>query len=406
MSLSSNPSASSSPNAAIIVHLPRSLHVSGCPVEGEVELDFRRLHEENINEVHLKLRGSAETIITRDRMTLREVIPLVHDDASLWTLGSVYPPPGSDTLRIPFRLQLPLDLPPSFSYAGLGRTASVRYSLTAVGTRPGTFHFNRRVRVPLAIVQKDTAGVRVREKLQDMTVGLGYPWRTMRREEKIRRGLWGDYATVQVQLMIPDLTVHPLFAPIPFVIDVKTITPPIARAQAEVHPPDKPVFPPVPSAFNMMQFKLQRKLHIRARAFTGFATSDDAALTKDAASGVTALLPEMEWTPLDCTSKKRESPGDKGTWIQRARFQSTFSLDCPHSFAIDNIRCEYALALKVPFPGIGNNLHIGMPITVSSGLDAPILREELNASAQSPSFLDLPPAYWDVNSPHWREEKD
>ena len=60
-------------------------------------------------------------------------------------------------------------------------------------------------------------------------------------------------------------------------------------------------------------------------------------------------------------------------------------------------RSQYKLELKVPFPGVGNDLHINMPITVTSGIDTPVLRDQLVAGSSSASgssnhnILDLPP---------------
>ncbi|KAH9884970.1 hypothetical protein C8Q73DRAFT_718674 [Cubamyces lactineus] len=403
-------STSTPGNPAISIRPIGHLFVSGCTVEGEVELDFRQLRQDNIQEVHVKLRGSAKTAISRNETTRREDIPLVRENASLWTQGTVYPPPGRDTLQIPFRLQLPPDLPPSFHYRDLGKRASVQYSLTAVGVRPGTFQFNRRLRLPLAIVQKDTVGVSARDSMLAMAAGGAQcPWKVFRGEEKIRRGLWGNYATVQVEIMIPDIPVLPLFVPIPFVINIKSTTPPLTRAAAETHPPDKPIFPPVPTAYHLLDFTLQRTLRIRARTFKAASTSD-VIVFRSATMAVEEDIPEREWVPLDGREKEK-SPDTKGTWVQRASFRSTFRLDCPHTFATDNIICGYSLELKVPFPGIGNDVRISMPVRVTSGLDAPILRDGPDDPRNPPrpreGMLDLPPAYWDANDRDWDDgEKD
>ena len=81
--------------------------------------------------------------------------------------------------------------------------ASLKYSLTAVGVRQGLFHLNRNVRMPLAVVPKDSVGIRELEKLPTSASGHAYefiPMRTLCKEDKIRRGLWGDYATVRVEV--------------------------------------------------------------------------------------------------------------------------------------------------------------------------------------------------------------
>lgn len=54
--------------------------------------------------------------------------------------------------------------------------------------------------VPIAIVPGDPAGVRARETLMALAAGVECPWRSEVREEKIRRGLWGEYATVHVEV--------------------------------------------------------------------------------------------------------------------------------------------------------------------------------------------------------------
>ena len=87
----------------------------------------------------------------------------------------------------------------------------------------------------------------------------------------------------------------------------------------------------------------------------------------------------------------------------------------------------------MPFPGIGNDVRINMPVRVTSGLDTPILREgpgdPRNPSQSGGGMLDLPPcvfaaaavpsvkltsysilissAYWDTNDRDWDDgEKD
>ena len=133
-------------------------------------------------------------MITRDRTTLREVHPLVVSNLSLWSHGGSYPEPGSDLLRLPFRFQLPDSLPPSFRYSGFQKSASVLYSVTAVGVRPGTFQLNRRIRHPLVVLPKDVHGTQARHAISTSD------FKTLYVEEKIRRGLWGDYATARVEV--------------------------------------------------------------------------------------------------------------------------------------------------------------------------------------------------------------
>ena len=81
-----------------------------------------------------------------------ETRPLVNEEQSLWTKGSAYPPAESDVLRIPFQFRLPENLPPSFHYDGIGKRASVLYSVKATGARPGLLKFDKQIAKPIAIV--------------------------------------------------------------------------------------------------------------------------------------------------------------------------------------------------------------------------------------------------------------
>ena len=70
------------------------------------------------------------------------------------------------------------------------------YSVTAVGVRPGTFQMNRRIRTPLVILPMDQLGMQVRRTLPSASFRMVYA------EEKMRRGLWGDYATARVEVRL------------------------------------------------------------------------------------------------------------------------------------------------------------------------------------------------------------
>ncbi|OJT10309.1 hypothetical protein TRAPUB_13177 [Trametes pubescens] len=402
----------SSSSHAISVHLDHTLLVSGCPVEGAVELNFRDLQENGIQEVHLKLRGIIRTENVSNSPTGIKTIELARDDASIWCLGGAYPMPGSDTLRIPFRLQLPSDVPPSFHYDRHSRKGAIRYAITAVGTRSGALHLNRRARVSLAVVPKDAMGVGIREKFALMAAtGTDTEWRTERREEKMRRGLWGDYATAQVELQVPKTSVFPLYVPIPFVIKIRTSSPPLTRAKADAHPPGEPVFPQVPTTYSAIQLKLHRKVFIKATSLRDKVPSDVVVSFKphgDPDSVLIENVPPLRWVSLGDSNgeKNKNTGGDSdanamGTWVQEAAFRSTFHLDCPPTFTSDLMKCDYELVLKVPFLGVGNDVSLVMPITVTSGIDAPMNRDQPD-SVSGP--LDLPPAYWDAGDHEWEED--
>ncbi|OSC96389.1 hypothetical protein PYCCODRAFT_1441092 [Trametes coccinea BRFM310] len=409
-------SSATSSNCGVTVHLPSNLYVSGGPVEGEVELDFAQLRQDNIQDVRVKLRGRAETFVTINTTTTQETISLVRVSVTLWTNGAAYPAPGSNSLRIPFSFQLPTDLPPSLSYVGGGGVVSIRYALTAVAVRPGAFHRNRRVRVPIALVHADPPEyINIRNHLLRVAAASETTlFKTYRTEDNVRKGLWGDYGSVKVQLMIPELPVLPLFVPIPFVIEIKTTSPPLTRAKADALPQGKPVFPAAPEEFSALQFKLRRSLRIRANPYVVNSSSDVAVFTKDpnVLSAVQTERAENGWYPLHSTDEK--STDAPGKWIQHVTFRSSFSLACAHTFEIDNVDSQFQLELTVPVAGVGNNVHIKVPVVLTSGLDAPVelnslyrsLGSNVLAAGSTTTLLDLPPSYWDADDNGWDDEKD
>lgn len=133
---------------------------------------------------------------------------------------------------------------------------------------------------------------------------------------------------------------------IPFIIKIKSISAPLTRAKADALPADKPAFPAVPLTYEQLQFKLKSTMRIEARAHRERPTSDVMVFTRGAASeAFSADVPPREWVPLESDvgdeKKGREvGPETKGTWIQRATFQSSFRLDCPPTFATETIQCD------------------------------------------------------------------
>ncbi|RPD67562.1 hypothetical protein L226DRAFT_529889 [Lentinus tigrinus ALCF2SS1-7] len=399
------------PSPALTLSVPPTIFCTGGDVYGEVLLDFRQVQQENIQQVHVKLRGFMQTMINRQSSTQRETIPLIHSSLDLWTQGSAYPPPGTDILHLPFRFRLPDTLPPSFHYHTRVTSAYVLYELAAVGVRPGMFQFNRRLRMPLAVVPKDTMGGRLRDSMSS----LG--WRKGEKVEKIRKGLWGDYSTVQVELLLTDMPVLPLFTDIPFIINVTTTTAPLTRSKADAHPESKPIFPAPPAIHTAIDFRLMRIMRLRANCYTTELIEDVAyflgAKTAPSKLAVDTDLPPKEWVAVQPGGGEREkgSGEEEGVWVQRARFQTHVRLGVPPTFSSLTIECLYSLDLKVPFPGIGNDVRMDVPVTIVSGIDAPLStgisqvaapgERGVGYAAQPPLMLDLPPAYWDVTGRGW-----
>lgn len=50
-------------SSALTVYIPPAVYSAGSTIAGEVEVDFRQLQEEKIEEVHVRIRGSAKTFV-------------------------------------------------------------------------------------------------------------------------------------------------------------------------------------------------------------------------------------------------------------------------------------------------------------------------------------------------------
>ncbi|KAH9939407.1 uncharacterized protein BXZ73DRAFT_43774 [Epithele typhae] len=396
----------SSTSNAIVPHIPPAIHPSGSSVEGHVAINLRLVHEEDISEVQVRLRGVGLTSVKQGEDTGSGKTHLVRDNVTLWTRGSAYPEPGSDVLPVPFSFKLPAQLPPSFHHRSVGCDATVRYSVTAVGVRRGILHVNKRQCVPLTVVPTDAVGASI--KRDNATHG----WTSYSKDERIRRGLWGAYSNVSVRLSIPHIPVLPIASTIPYTITVTTTTPPLTRAQAAA----RPLFPPIPHDPDALEFKLRRHMFVRAGTHKTRPTADAAhflgAAAQRAASRGEPTRPPVsrnvdggQWLPAaaDGSEKKGRAEDEKGMWVQRAVFESTFSIDVAPSFAIDNfIVCSYELVVRVPFPGIGNDLRLEVPIVVTSGIDATL--PQAGAAHGAPT-LDLPPAYWNLDDKRWMDDE-
>lgn len=126
-----------------------------------------------------------------------QTIEVTKENLSVWTKGSAYPPSGSEVLRVPFQLQLPLDVEPSCQFAGFYKKGHIAYFVEAVGVRKGMLTSNRRSMRPFAVVPNDPVGATLRAALQ---AGWRGQFDTHRRCEKIRKGIWGGYANVEIEV--------------------------------------------------------------------------------------------------------------------------------------------------------------------------------------------------------------
>ena len=142
-------------------------------------------------------------------------------------------------------------------------------------------------------------------------------------------------------MSIPDVPVLPLFAQLPFVIDITTTTPPLIRAKADALPPDKSIFPAPPVAHKNIQFRLNRCLSITPR---GYARTTDDAVACFFGAGVDPRdvvadidLHKRQWVVDQNHTREGE---EKGCWVQRSVFTSKFTLNITPSFVAPAIMVQ------------------------------------------------------------------
>jgi hypothetical protein len=154
-------------------------------------------------------------------------------------------------------------------------------------------------------------------------------WKDIKREKKLRAGIWGDYslayATVQslfephepisdiaLQLSIPALPSFPIATPVPFSFHVETETKVVRRSDRPEKKPGKPLFPAPPTRSSGVTQELLRITKIRTggRSRSALQTfnlqgsrrlGDVESVTQERA--LEAVIDVPEWIP-----KKGQGP--------------------------------------------------------------------------------------------------
>ncbi|KAF7289327.1 Arrestin-N domain-containing protein [Mycena indigotica] len=395
--------------------------VAGETVQGVINIDYRQVEDDNLEELRVKFRGASNTQITvrtgQTTTTYRSTELLFHTKIPVWKQGSAYPPPGLHILSCPFEFTLPSPLPPSFHCEAYHRSGTIGYSLEVVGQRSGIFRFNRRIRRLIPVIPAATPEqVAIKEALMQ---GWNGGWKTYARDDKLRRGLWGDYAHSRARLILPDLPSFPIGTPIPLSLIVETDTKPMLRSDALDGPADKkgkPLFPAIPTASSQIPFKLYRWAQVSARRRTRTVEDEFSLLGSlgdpQAVAAVVHTVTPPEWIPQD------DNKG-KGIWRRSIRFDSTLSIAYAPTYSTQIIQWQYQLRLRVEFPGIGNDLKIEIPITLDSSTACPPPPLGIAGSSRvggqtyadvlpagpPPQMMDLPPAYFSGENHDWDDEK-
>jgi hypothetical protein len=147
----------------------------------------------------------------------------------------------------------------------------------------------------------------------------------------------------------------------------------------------KPLFPAPPSTAANIQFWLDSHHHLSASPADKFIDQRIHPLGGFGAAISNQIVASEEqpvWIPDARTEK------GKGRWLRGMRFDSTITLACPPTMDIGIIKSavgpllsvvgdlefdlacrfdhQYILHMEVPFPGMGNNLHLKVPVHVNS----------------------------------------
>jgi len=387
---------------SISLILRPGVRVGGETLHGEVELHFPQVQEDEIEEVHVEFRGSvnAKTAsqVSHQYVEYQEKIEIVHEDVTIWTRASAYPPPETNLLTLPFQFHLPIDSLPSAHYQGWYKSGTVRYTVEAVGVRKRPSQVNRRVKHVFAVLPADPAGF---QDLLLLKAGWTGPWSLTEKTRQLRRGLWGEYSTAKVQVKMPKLDALPLFTNIPVTIHVMTTTKSMKRGDSEGRDTKERLFPCPPLDPKEIGFHLRRRIRLSARGWHEEGNENISPLgglgkTEAAEEQVNFRVGEKRWMPS-------EDDKTKGCWMQESTVDTTIHLTSSPSFSTRVMSIEYVLRIRIDFPGITNNVEIDIPVKLTSAMVPPTdsrTPEGSNVFQAAPPYeggspvLDLPPSYW------------
>ncbi|KAJ7639619.1 hypothetical protein DFH06DRAFT_1431857 [Mycena polygramma] len=333
---------------------------------------------------------------------------LVNTDMALWAQGGPYPEPGSHILSLPFQFQFPETLPPSFHCWSYHRHSNIGYSLEVVGTRTGFFRINRRIRRLISVVPAAS-----QEQLlakESLRQGWNGPWRDITWAEKLRKGIWGEYS--HARLTIPAMGSFPIATDIPFRLHVETETKLMHVSDAPVDKHGKPLFPAPPALSSDVKLVLHRRAEIRVRQRTRHVEDiyDLEGSLGDAkrVAAVHQVIDEPEWIPAPGSKDEK----GRGIWRRAVHFESAVAIPYAPTTNTEILDWEYNLRFIVPFPGIGNDLQLEVPIRLDPGSACPPLPVGTPGSSNMtyadvlpagppPPMLDLPPSYWAGDHHAW-----
>ncbi|KAH8082834.1 hypothetical protein BXZ70DRAFT_588429 [Cristinia sonorae] len=354
-------------NPAIKIQGISGIYLAGQVISGEAILNFPVIIEDDIEEVHVKFRGTLFVNITEHKpghgntpartKNHQKTKSLVEQEITLWNRSNGTP---NTKIAYPFSFRLPDEVLPS-SFCGWGSNRGhVTYFIKIVGVRDGMLHRNRREYVPLQVLAPDFQGAMVAKGLRQR---IPYPTRTYDTHKEIRKGIFGDYSNVTLQFVLPDFATFPLFTPIPYILRVITLTKPQKRDEEDER--DENLYPAPPKTPSEATLRLMRLANIRPGLLHSFTSNDEldhlGGLGEGTGPKPSVHVNEKKWMPKGTK---------EGSWLQESTLQGAFVLTRPPGFQEDLMSVSYSLFLEVKFPGLimSSDVELNIPITVSSGL--------------------------------------
>ncbi|KAJ6582152.1 hypothetical protein B0H19DRAFT_1252283 [Mycena capillaripes] len=404
----------SSTDGPVTLHFEDITRVAGETIHGRVELNVALAQEDNLEHLRIKFRGTIHTKITTSNGSTDvdhyATVVLVHTNLPLWDQGAAYPEPGSHVLSFPFQFQFAENLPPSFHCWGYHRHANISYSLEVVGDRTRFFRLNRRIRRLISVVPAASQEhLLAKEALRQ---GWNGPWRDITHEEKLRRGIWGDYSHARVRLMIPAQDSFPIATDIPFSFHIETDTKPMHISDSPVDKHGKPLFPAPPDLSSDVKLLLHRRAEIRVRQRTRHVediyTLEGSLGDAKRVAAVRQVIDEPEWIPTPGVKDKK----GHGIWRRAVHFESAVAISYAPTTNTETLDWKYNLRFVVPFPGMLNDLQLDVPIHLDPGSPCPpppvgtpgssnMTYADVLPAGPPPVMLDLPPSYWAGDHHAW-----
>ncbi|KAJ7640815.1 hypothetical protein DFH06DRAFT_1215302 [Mycena polygramma] len=414
--------ASSARPQAITLNFPNLVRIAGETIAGTVDLNVGLAQEHHIEHVRINVRGLIKTRVVKDGgQTMHaheQTVVLVYSKSSLWTRGTAFPAPGSHVLSLPFQFHLPANIPASFHSDILSTCrGTIGYSLEVVGAKSSLFRSWHRIERVFSVLPAANRSQMLAKESLSLQGWVG-PWRNTTQTDQLRHGIWGEYSRASVALSIPDMRSFPVATPVPYTLHVVTETKRMTQAECPENRHGKPLFPAPPTKASRLTLRLLRKTTIRAEKETGHA-EDSFHLQGTPVPGdakpaapphhVELTVDDPVWIPKDEDDKKA-----RGIWRRAVHFNSTLAFPFAPTSNTETIDWAYTLQVVVPFPGIGNDVKLEVPIHLGPGSACP--PPPVGAAGTSsfsyadvlpagpPPMLDSPPSYR-VGDDHDSDEK-